>query len=80
MNEEEHKTRTITIDVNENCALCKQALAQFDGWLGRHRGRYMGKDEQGNSIPGVVLTPDYNASGFLTHYHLTPFFGEGVRT
>jgi len=74
----------ITINIDENCKLCKKGLAHLRKLNKRNKKAYgsfilhpisrlikekrdLGEQDR---IKGITLTPDYNASGYLTHFHI----------
>lgn len=74
----------IKFEVDETCKHCKKALKYLKSLYKRNkkaygnfilhpamrfieRGRDLGDEDR---IPGVRLIPDYNASGYLTHFHI----------
>jgi len=61
----------ITIDIDENCASCQDGLSYFEELQYRHERHYgsLNLDTQ-KRLPGILLTPDYNSFGILTHFHI----------
>lgn len=74
----------IKIQINEGCKHCKEALKYFDklhkqnkkayaGYILHpiskfvKRGRDLGEEDR---IKGLLLRPDYNSLGHLTHFHI----------
>lgn len=70
----------IEINIDDNCKICKEALKYFNKLYKRNKNAYMSfiikplpksdKEFVESKIRGLTLTPDYNASGYLTHFHL----------
>jgi hypothetical protein len=74
----------IKITINENCKSCKKGLSYFKKLHKRNKNAYgsfilhpvsrfirekrdLGEQDR---IRGVKLIPDYNARGYLTHFHI----------
>ena len=63
--------KTITIEIDNSCEQCQKALCRIAGWQGLHKDRYGSVNRKtGQFMKGVILRPDYNASGHRTHYHI----------
>lgn len=74
----------ITINIDESCKHCKEALKYFEELHKQNKKAYgsfilhpvsrfikekrdLGEQDR---IKGLLLTPDYNSEGHLTHFHL----------
>ncbi len=65
------KMKHITFSIDNSCQDCQKALRRVTNW-DRHTERYYGSvnKKTGKFIKGVIIRPDYNASGHRTHYHI----------
>ena len=74
----------IKIQINESCKHCKEGLKYFKKLQKRNKKAYgsyilhpvsrfikekrdLGEQDK---INGIKLTPNYNSSGYLTHFHI----------
>jgi len=74
----------ITINIDEHCKHCKEALKYLKKLYKRNKKAYMNyilspvsrflkeKRDIGEQdrIRSLILSPDYNSEGYLTHFHL----------
>ncbi len=70
----------IKIEIDDSCKHCKIGLRYLNKLYKQNKKAYMGfiihpapksdKEMMENKIPEIILTPDYNASGHLTHFHI----------
>lgn len=61
----------IKIDIDDNCKFCKEALKYLNSLYRRRKGAYMHFTKDFKLINGLVLSPDYNSEGHLTHFHIS---------
>lgn len=62
----------IEIEINESCKICKKELKYFKLLQKRHKGFYANMDMKTYKLlNGIILSPDYNSEGYLTHFHIT---------
>lgn len=61
----------ISFEIDGTCETCKQGLEHRESLKKQNKKAY-GTYERGKSkaIPAIVLRPDYNAYGNLTHWHI----------
>lgn len=61
----------LEIKIDEDCGNCKKSLKYFKFLQKRHR-KYYGNMimEDYSFIDGLFLIPDFNSSGYLTHFHV----------
>lgn len=74
----------LKIQIDESCKHCKKSLSYLKKLYRRNkkaygdfilhpiskfikRGRDLGEEDR---IKGLILRPDYNSEGYLTHFHL----------
>jgi len=74
----------IKIQIDENCKFCKKGLAYLKKLYKRNKRAYgnfilhpvsrfikekrdLGEQDR---IKGIILSPDYNSKGYLTHFHI----------
>jgi len=63
--------KTIELDIDDSCEDCKKALEYLAVLHKKHSGCYGSWNKRTKSfIRGLILRPDYNCSGFCTHFHL----------
>ncbi len=61
----------LKLRIDNDCQDCQKALRRIDHWNGHTKNYYGSVNKKtGEFIKGVVLRPDYNASGNRTHYHV----------
>lgn len=60
----------IKISIDDSCKFCKETLKYFDNLYKRRKGAYMHFTKDFKVIEGIVITPDYNSEGYLTHFHI----------
>lgn len=70
----------IEINIDEDCKICKKALKHFNKLHKRNKNAYASfiirplpksnEEWVKNKIKGLTLIPDYNSSGYLTHFHI----------
>jgi hypothetical protein len=61
----------IKIQINEDCKSCKKELKYFKSLQKRHAEIYLNMNmKTWKFIDGIHLTPDYNAMGHLTNFHI----------
>ena len=70
----------IKIEIDDTCKHCKSGLNYFKKLNKQNKDNYMGiklfpvvhKDEDliKRILKGIVLTPNYNSCGHLTHFHI----------
>ena len=66
----------IKIKIDSSCKHCKAGLVYFKKLHKQNKNAYLGYKIKPNSkgeqeaINGIVLTPDYNSCGHLTHFHI----------
>jgi len=70
----------IKVEVNNSCKNCKNGLAYLKKLYKQNKNAYMSftlhplpkSDEElmKRKIKGILLIPDYNSSGHLTHFHI----------
>lgn len=61
----------IKINIDESCSNCKEAMKWFKELQKRHKDCYMNMDMKTfKRIDGIILIPDYNSEGYLTHFHI----------
>jgi len=70
----------IEINTDDSCKFCKEGIKHLKKLWKRNRDAYAcyilhplpktDKDFLGRKIKGIVLTPDYNTEGHLTHWHV----------
>ena len=54
------------------CKLCARGLAKLQKLQARNRNAYGSRNLQtGKNVGCVKMFPDYNASGILTHWHIS---------
>lgn len=71
---------TIEIQIDDSCKLCKEGLKYFRKLHKQNKKAYMNveihptpksdEDLMKRIIWGLILTPDYNSAGHLTHFHI----------
>ncbi len=76
--------KEIKINIDDDCKHCKEGLKYLEKLQKRNKNAYMGvilnpisrfikrgRDlGEEDRIKGIILRPDYNALGFLTHFHI----------
>ena len=70
----------VKIEIDDSCKHCKKGLAYFKLLHKQNKNNYMGikllpfvkKDEDlvKRIITPIVLRPNYNSAGHLTHFHI----------
>jgi hypothetical protein len=61
----------IRIDIDESCEYCNRGLAYLKELKKHHPGCYGTRIlDTGKYVPGLLLLPDYNSFGILTHFHI----------
>ena len=70
----------VKIEIDDSCKHCKSGLAYLKKLYRQNKNAYMGfiihptpksdKEMMEKKIKGIVLTPDYNSEGHLTHFHI----------
>lgn len=61
----------IKIQVSENCEICKEGLKFFKELNKRHPDYYANMNIKNYElIEPILLIPDYNCMGYLTHFHI----------
>lgn len=71
----------VKIQISESCKKCKEAFKYFKKLHRQNKKAYGGfiikptpksdKEFMSNRIRGLILTPDYNSGGHLTHFHMS---------
>lgn len=65
--------KEFTLRFDETCKYCMVAFKYMNGAMVEEprENMYGSRDMRtGEHIKGVLIRPDYNASGYVTHYHL----------
>ena len=57
--------------IDENCEICQKGLDRM-AEIKSLKNCWSGQDGKGKPIKGVILTPDFNRHGVLTHWHIAP--------
>lgn len=61
----------LKFNIDENCDHCKQGIAYFKSLHKQNKKAYANLNlETKKLINTIVLSPDYNCSGHLTHFHI----------
>lgn len=61
----------ISITINEGCEHCKKALKYFKFLEKKHLNFYANMNlENYEFIDPMILSPDFNSCGHLTHFHI----------
>ena len=75
---EEQKTMNIRID--ESCKNCKTELKYLKFLHKKHKDFYANMNMKTYELlEGFVLSPDFNCSGYLTHFHLIKASKENLK-
>ena len=69
--------KEIKIQIDESCNSCKKGLIYLEKLYKKNKNVYgnfvfnpVSKKVKNKRINGIVLTPDYNSEGHLTHFHI----------
>lgn len=69
----------INISINEGCKHCKKALKYFEFLKKKHPELYANMNMKSYEfIEPMVLSPDFNSCGYLTHFHIEKANVEGL--
>jgi len=61
----------INLDLQTTCSFCKQGIKYFKELLRRHKECYGSYNiEKKYYLKSLILRPDYNSGGYLTHWHI----------
>ena len=62
----------IKVNLDESCKNCKIGLKYFKELHKRHKNHYAFLNMKSYMpIASILITPDYNCSGHLTHFHIS---------
>lgn len=63
---------SIKIWLDPDCTFCQKVYQYFRELEQQHPNHYCDQDmKSGKHLLGIILRPDYNSCGHLTHWHLT---------
>ena len=63
--------KTIKFEIDSECRYCKEGLKYLKELEKRHPDCYASMNIKTHQyLPSLILRPDYNASGYLTHWHI----------
>ena len=70
----------LKFEIDESCKMCRKTLKHWKLLHKRNRNAYGGfvinlhpktdKELYENRVDGIILRPDYNYMGYLTHFHI----------
>jgi hypothetical protein len=61
----------MNITIDENCKHCKKSLKYLKSLYKLNKSYYANRNMKDFTlIDGLILIPDYNSQGHLTHFHL----------
>jgi hypothetical protein len=62
----------LKIQINNNCEECLSGLRYFNSLRKKHKNHYINMNLKTYLyLENVILTPDYNSCGNLTHFHIS---------
>lgn len=72
-------SRNIKFNLDPNCKICKESIELYENYIKnvvQRKKRYGTSFSEGNRefIKPIVIRPDYNSAGYLTHWHIDTEF------
>lgn len=62
----------LSINIDDSCNHCKKGLKYLQKLFKKNRNAYGNMILIGTAqeIKGLIISPDYNSKGYLTHFHI----------
>lgn len=66
------KNGKISFQLDVSCENCKEGIETMRRMSVRNKDFYANRNQKtGEVLKGMNITPDFNASGIVTHYHIS---------